>query len=144
LERDKMPGPVALDTRDFNRTDDGGECVAARQSVRDYQAQKLTFMAFASRHNQAAFWPTKFDRTKPTNRTSAVAQVLVFNNHSFDLWTPMWQSQIQQTTNWQQWVDRANTDLNNGTHPWSTDNQLEGMINYLQAVTPLAEARLSH
>lgn len=144
LDRDSMPGPVTLDSRSFDRTDDGGECEAARQSVRDYQNNKLTFLAFASRQNRAAFWPSKFDRTKPTNRTSAIAQVVVFNNHSFDLWTPMWQAQLQQTTNLQGWVNRANQDLSNGTHPWSSDAALESMINHLQAVTPLAEARLSH
>jgi hypothetical protein len=144
LDHDALPGPVILNTTSFNRTDDGGECNAARESVREYQDQRLRFLAYASRQNQAAFWPTKFDRTKPTNRTSAVAQVVIFNNHSFDLWTPMWQSQIEQTANWQGWINKASSDLSSGEHPWSTDSQLTNMINHLQAVTPLAEARLSH
>ena len=144
LDHDEMPGPVILDTRHFNRTDDHNECDAARQSVREYQDDKLTFLAFASRQNHASFWPSNFDRTKPTNRTSAVAQVVIFNNHSFDLWTPMWQSQLEQTTGWEYWIDRATADLNHNEHPWANETQLQGMIIHLQAITPLAEARLSH
>ncbi|HAI11633.1 MAG TPA: hypothetical protein DCM28_08000 [Phycisphaerales bacterium] len=144
LDHDEMPGPVIMDTRTLNRTDDYAECDAARAAVRDYQDDKLTFMAFASRQNRAAFWPSRFDRTKPTNRTSAVAQVVIFNNHSFDLWTPMWQSQLEQTTGWQNWIDRAQADLDANEHPWATESQLQGMITHLQAITPLAEARLSH
>lgn len=144
LDHDAMPGPVILDTRSLNRTDDGAECDAARESVRQYQDQRLRFLAYASRQNQASFWPSRFDRTKPTNRTSAVAQVVIFNNHSFDLWTPMWQSQIEQATNWQGWVNKATSDQDSGEHPWSSDTQMSNMINHLQAVTPLAEARLSH
>ncbi|MFG0249083.1 MAG: hypothetical protein ACF8OB_09380, partial [Phycisphaeraceae bacterium JB051] len=144
LDHDAMPGPVILDTRSLDRTDDGAECDDARESVRQYQDQRLRFLAYASRQNQASMWPSKFDRTKPTNRTSAVAQVVIFNNHSFDLWTPMWQSQIEQTTNWQGWINKAASDLDSGEHPWSSDTQQTNMINHLQAVTPLAEARLSH
>lgn len=144
LDHDEMPGPVIMDTRTFDRSDDGNECDAARQSVRDFQDDKLTFMAYASRQNRASFWSSNFDRTKPTNRTSAVAQVVVFNNHSFDLWTPMWQSQLEQTTGWNNWINRATADLNSGEHPWASDTQLQGMIGHLQAVAPLAEARLSH
>lgn len=144
INHDTLPGPVTLDSSSFNRSDDGGECDAARDSIRAYQSDKLTFLAYASRQNQAAFWPSRFDRTKPTNRTQGVAQVTVFNNHSFDLWTPMWQVQLQQATNFQNWVNRAEDDLALGNLTQSNQAQLEQMIYHLQAVTPLAEARLWH
>ena len=72
--------------------------------------QRLRFLAYASRQNQASFWPSRFDRTKPTNRTSAVAQVVIFNNHSFDLWTPMWQSQIEQESGFFQRIGTVRND----------------------------------
>lgn len=144
LDRDAMPGPVLLANTNFDRDDKIGECEDARQSVQEYIDNKLTFMAYASRQNRAAFWPRKFDRTKPTNRSQAVAQGVVFNNHSFDLWTPMWQVQLQQTTNFQNWVDHAITELDNDTHPRASAVQLEQMINHLQAVSELAEIRLAH
>ncbi|MBL4701942.1 MAG: hypothetical protein JKX85_11860 [Phycisphaeraceae bacterium] len=144
INHDTLPGPVTLDSSSFNRGDDGGECDAARESIRVYQSNKLTFLAYASRHNQAAFWPSRFDRTKPTNRTQGVAQVTVFNNHSFDLWTPMWQVQLQQATDFQNWVNRAEDDLAQGNLTQPNQAQLQQMIFHLQAVTPLAEARLWH
>ena len=47
--------------------------------------------AVARQRDQALFWPGRFDRDKPSQHTVAIAQGAVFNNHSWDLWTQMWQ-----------------------------------------------------
>ncbi len=142
--REDLPAPVLLDTGDFNRLDLIGETLEIREQIRQFTKDRLTVLACARRSSRAMLWPTQFDRTRPGNRTYATAQAIVFNRHSFDLWTPMWQAQLEHVDPLDGWVNVAADASEGDPGPHVDSEDLADLAAYLAAIEPLAEISLSH
>ena len=105
----------------------------------------LTYLGVARKENTAPIWPTKFDRTQSYPNTVSVAQARVFNNHSFDLWTQMWHSQLEPVEQFPAWVtlmDQSLSDLED--IPDGDPEGMEQLRTYLRSVEDLAEPMLTH
>ena len=127
---DGMPGPIDL--------------VAGRLAHDDDAAQRryLTYLAVAQRGDRALLWPRRFRSDKPYPGMVAIAQVKVFNDHSWDLWTPMWQSQLEPVNEYADWlvrIDEAAPDM-----PLVPEQEVTDVLAYLQSVEPLADIALQH
>ena len=127
---DGMPGPIDL--------------VAGRLAHDDDAAQRryLTYLAVAQRGDRALLWPRRFRSDKPYPGMVAIAQVKVFNDHSWDLWTPMWQSQLEPVNEYADWlvrIEEAAPDM-----PLVPEQEITDVLAYLQSVEPLADIALQH
>ena len=126
--RSALPGPVDFDHRRIDASD------AAKRRY-------LTFLGVASRDSRALLWSEGFDGDRPDTGHVATAQANVFNNHSFDLWTPMWYAQGQRITGYENWVSRmATMDVADVVDR----DAAEAMARRLRDAAPLAEHLLSH
>lgn len=127
---DSMPGPIDLVQSQlpfYNAT--------ARRSY-------LTYLSVAQRGDQTLLWPSRFRSEKPYPNMVAIAQVKVFNDHSWDLWTPMWQSKLEPVTAYADWlvrVDEAADDM-----PLVGEAQAAEVLAFLQSIEPLANVALQH
>lgn len=92
----ELPAPLQLDSSNLSHDDE----------VK--RLQHLTFGTLAHQDARAqkmsdGFDGPKADLRKPHTYVTAVAQAEVFNNHSWDLWTQMWHSQLVQNN--YAWID---------------------------------------
>jgi hypothetical protein len=107
--------------------------------------QYLTYLAMARRPDSALVWPSKFDGRKPYPNIVALAQIKVFNNHSWDLWTQMWTAQLEPIQNYDDWVTRLRSTTSQARQVPALDPQeLDDLYAYLHAAAPLAPALLRH
>jgi len=129
---DDLPGPIMLNRSEVNTSP------ASRR-------QWLTQMAVVAHGDHAQLWPSRFHGGKPYNRIVAVAEAEVFNDHSWDLWTPMWQSRLTSVREYDAWLDTLDTAVAAGatTQSMSTD-ELTLMSDFLRATQSLAPAMLNH
>ncbi|MEM1447419.1 MAG: hypothetical protein AAGF84_15275, partial [Planctomycetota bacterium] len=85
---DDLPAPIALDIVQLPHN--------------NWEARKdiLNFFAAADQSAEAPLWRALFEGgdedqpSRPWARTVGIASAEVFNNHSWDLWTQMWQAQL--------------------------------------------------
>lgn len=68
----------------------------------------LTILAVAQQSDEAQSWPAGFNARKPHPYIVASAQATVFNNHSWDLWTQMWQARMQPVSQFDLWANAMN------------------------------------
>jgi hypothetical protein len=135
--KDDLPAPCDFD-HDIITTDD------------DARRQRLTFLAVAQHPNRSLFWPAQFDAGKPYPYTVGIAQISVFNNHSWDLWTQMWQAQVEPVTDYSDWLNRLDEDaaalgqLNSQALPDLDPQQHQALITHLRNIQPLADLMLTH
>ncbi len=112
----------------------------------DARRQYLTYLAVVRRPDTALLWPTKFQGGKPDAAMLALAQVEVYNNHSFDLWTQMWGSQVERVADLPQWVNRldqtGSQDMSQMT--FLSVDTLQPVEKYLKNIEPLANVMLTH
>jgi len=139
--RQGLPAPVELDLREL-----GPRNMAARDHY-------LRFMTVVRHNEKAPLWPTLFASRSPGKHNMAVAQAEVFNDHSWDLWTQMWRSQLRiieagqegETNQFSQWVRRfENQQENMGIIPDFTEEDAQSFLEYLRSIEPLAPAMLNH
>jgi hypothetical protein len=92
-----LPAPVLLDTNtgEYNANSDAG----ARRD-------RFTCLGIAKKNDGASVWPQKFASLSPTNAMYTMAQVKVFNNASWDLWTQDWRAQLTPVTQWHDWYNQ--------------------------------------
>jgi hypothetical protein len=129
-DRDALPGPMVLDRRALPQNP-----AAIRQS-------HMMYFAVARQSNAAPFWPKRFDSQQAEEHAVGTAQAQLFNDHSFDLWTPMWQSRLQPVSSDVDWASRV-TDAANQNQ--ATDPDIAADISaYLRRTEDLAEVMLSH
>ncbi len=127
-----LPAPI-----NFDHT-----VVTHEQMVR---RQYLTFLAVAHQDNHSMFWPTRFDNGRPFRGNVAIAQVTVFNNHSWDLWTQMWHAQVQAVDDYDEWLARLQTsqaDVN--PIPALDTEMIDQLDQYLRSIRTLVPVMLSH
>ncbi len=107
--------------------------------------QYLTFLGVARKPSRPNFWPTRFNGNRAYPYNSAIAQAHIFNNHSFDLWTQSWQAQLQPVTEFDDWVDLADTAVTESQYIPSLDPiEVSEMADYLRSVQTLAPVMLNH
>lgn len=132
LNRTDMPAPIDFDHKEFG----------ADEPSRDHY---FNVLAVVIQPDRSLFWPSRFDAGKPYPYTAAIAQAAVFNNHSWDLWTQMWDCQLVPIWNYSIWTDHFDVrlkDLNNISTPAATD--LVKYYEYLISLEPLAILSLTH
>ena len=125
-----LPGPIDLVQSQLHHNDD--------EARRNY----LTYLAVAQRGDRALLWPSRFRGNKPYANMVAVAQVKVFNDHSWDLWTPMWQSKLEPVSDYADWLVRV--DATSAQMPLVPEAAALDVLAYLQSVEPLADVALHH
>ncbi len=101
---DRLPRPYLLDTTE------GDYDPVIVDSDQGFRRDRFSFLAAARRDNRADVWPEQFSKAHPLDDMVAVAQSIVFNNKSFDLWTQDWQTQLAPTTRWEEWAGRLNME----------------------------------
>ena len=109
--------------------------------------EHLNYLAVARYTDRPQTWPSKFRGGRPYPNVMAIAQAKVFNNHSWDSWTPMWHARLTPV------VDRANqrdledwvTAAVSNTNEYSSSAEDAGEVGrYLESVSPLAPFMLTH
>jgi hypothetical protein len=109
--------------------------------------QYLSFLGVAHRNDTALLAPAKFSGHKPYSSMVGLAQAQVFNNHSFDLWTPMWSAQVEMISDYPGWVDTLESGISDASAiPDGTlgDADLTSLAKYLRANEDLAKISLTH
>ena len=107
----------------------------------------MSFLAMARNSDVPQAWPTGFRGGRPSPNVVAIAQARVFNNHSFDMWTPMWHAKLEPVSD-----SNGNAALDDWLTVFSEGETIEGVgseevdtfFNYLQAITQLAPESLAH
>ncbi|MEM6553226.1 MAG: pilus assembly protein TadG-related protein [Planctomycetota bacterium] len=108
--------------------------------------ENMTFLAAAQKPNPAHIVAFQFDgENKPYPAMVGLAQARVFNNHSHDLWTPMWTAQLEPIA--PQLLDSnfVTDELTVFTEQTGTDAEsLSRLVDHLRAVSTLGEDHLQH
>lgn len=106
----------------------------------------LTYLGVAKQTDLPNTWPAKFRGGRPYPYMVGIAQATVFNNHSWDLWTPMWHAQLEPISNrdgqpgLRDWMERQGDKL-----PASMSQQeLEELLGYLKNVAEGGETLFRH
>ncbi len=95
-------------------------------------------LGFAATPNSAPAWPAKFQSLNYP-RHVGLAQARVFNNHSWDLWTPMWHAQLTPISQYDTWLATLQDGANQaGDNDGLNAAELPDFITHLGAVQPLA------
>ncbi|MEM7625867.1 MAG: hypothetical protein AAF333_09575 [Planctomycetota bacterium] len=92
----------------------------------------LTYLGIAYQPKDAPMWSSAFDDDRRDRHQVALAQAVVFNNHSWDLWTQMWHAQLTPVDRYGDWL----SILDEVNDP---DPALAEVRSYLHAVEPLIE-----
>jgi hypothetical protein len=125
-DKTNMPAPIDLDHTQLAHDDE-----EARQN-------HLNYLAVARLDDRAKAWPTRFRGNKPYPNQVSVAQAHVFNNHSWDLWTQMWEAQLRPVEDVEAWIARIEETA--GDAPPEVDQEeVEQLTEYLRAVRDLGE-----
>lgn len=109
----------------------------------DARWEYLSVLAMARRDDRPQGWRTRFRGGRPDASMVAIAQAKVFNNHSWDLWTPMWRAELEPVSHYEDWLSRF--DEGTGTTATNLDEaDLARFRTYLENATDLAETMLTH
>ncbi|MCE9592517.1 MAG: Tad domain-containing protein [Planctomycetes bacterium] len=109
----------------------------------DSRRQHLSFFAVTTQADTALVWPALFDSKRPYPKQTAIAQARVSNNHSFDLWTQMWQAQLEPIDRYEDWLSQMQAGVQSG-YPNVSAEEADGAFQFLTSLTPLAPVILSH
>ena len=116
------------------------------QPNNEYDA-RVYLTAFAAVQDTSAppFWSERFDRDRNYPNVVGIAQAHVYNNHSFDLWTPMWQASLEPVDDFNYWVSRLESERDDlAKIPVVNTEGWEELTDYLRRIEPLAEVMLRH
>lgn len=111
------------------------------------RGQYLTFLGTAVTDRAAQTWPSRFTGTTPSPVMLTMAQAQVFNNHSWDLWTPMWRTQLQPITDVPSWAQAMTLDSTSGGGGGSTElntTTVQTAQQYLTAAAALSGMMSNH
>lgn len=118
-----------------------------RAVTRDPSARRLYLacLAVARQGDRAQAWPSRFAGNKPFANTVGLAQARVFNNHSWDLWTPMWHASLEPIDQYELWLDQLAADRGASALVQGVNSdELAELQAYLNAVSNLAEPFAEH
>ena len=136
---DQLPAPYLLNT--------DGERVEWIETLDGNQAVRVApfeFLGVAMRGQAARQMPARFASHNPAGRTVTVAQVKLFNNSSWDLWTQDWQVQLAPVSDWDRWVDELSQPADLGGQTGPSQNDFDSAMQYLDGLSPMAEEFLNH
>lgn len=137
---DALPAPYRFAEGELPPDDPTTFEVENAQARRDL----LTFFAVARQAGTSPFWSQRFDAGLPQGAPLAIAQADVFNNHSWDLWTPMWHARMQHVTGYEQWIDRLTAAMPDADRFDELNPAgVEAARDHLEAAEPLAEELLA-
>lgn len=101
----------------------------------------LEYCAFARQSDRAIIWPSRFRGHKPYPYLVGIAQARVFNDHSWDLWTPMWQCKLVPIEPYERWAEALAIAAESGEGNATTDPEamtaLSGFIRDTEALAPV-------
>ncbi len=107
------------------------------------RARFFTYLGVVRQDAGSRLWPGQFDADK-THPRVALAQVRLFNNHSWDMWTPMWHAQLEPVSDYDAWLNTLERDaplLSTVTDlPASFD--IGEFQTYLTSLRPLVQSDL--
>lgn len=127
--RDDLPAPIDFDYSNTERNFPAYD--STNDSTKPYSP--FTYIAVAKQDNEAPLWPRLYN-TSAFNGHVAVAQVSVFNNHSWDLWTQMWHAQLEPVQLYEERIDLMQ----------SNQPEITEVLDYLQSLKPLSRVMLQH
>ncbi|MCY2930718.1 MAG: pilus assembly protein TadG-related protein [Planctomycetota bacterium] len=118
-----LPAPILLDTseesflrvslpgdsRIFPLQTVNAEGAPSVAHVNGVQVKPFMYLGVARRPLKAVVWPRGFKPAHPSGDMLANAQVKVFNNRSWDLWTQDWHCQLTPVSDWSGWISRMNS-----------------------------------
>ncbi len=107
----------------------------------DDRFEYLKVLAVTRQRDRAFSWPSGFRGGKPEPYMVAVAQAKVFNTHSWDSWTPMWNAALEPVDRWDDWHDRISSS---GDHRNVNDSTLDFLEDYFERTAELADVMLRH
>lgn len=126
-----LPAPILLDTSKCEYNDTGD--MANHSSY-------LRFMGVASRTAPARVWPGQFTLGNPTGRMTAVAEAVVFNNSSWDLWTQDWRAQLVPVSGWAGWqstmAQQVSDVASEDTKTLENPDDVQKTLEYLMTLDP--------
>ncbi|MCY2927082.1 MAG: hypothetical protein NT031_16945, partial [Planctomycetota bacterium] len=153
-----LPAPILLDTSDesfLRESYPGDQKIFPVQALDDngalgvkylngVQVKPFAYLGVATMPMTAGVWPSGFKPAHPSGAMLANAQVKVFNNRSWDLWTQDWHCQLAPVTDWSAWVGRMNPgDVNTATG--ITADAVQESQKYMGAVADrLVEEHMRH
>lgn len=133
--KDDLAGPIDFVHEAMERPEDGAV---------GRPGSPFTFLGLSKQPNEAPMWSQLFDTSAYDGHT-AIAQASVWNNHSWDLWTQMWHAQLEPVQDYDQWVDLMRDQVGSLSDIEDVNaGEVEEMLDYLEAIKPLAPVMLNH
>jgi len=126
--RSELPAPTDLD-HDSIPHGEGDADAPARLEL-------LNFLAVARIDDTPVGWKSRFRGGKPYPHQVAVAQAHVFNNHSWDLWTQMWEAQLRPIRDVEGWIAKMDQS---DSHDDLDSQDVEDLADYMRAVQKYGE-----
>jgi len=135
---DELPAPILLDTSDGDYGKDGDD---------GWRREKFTYLGVVRNPGVAEVWNQRFSTANPDHSVLTVAQVQVFNNKSWDLWTQDWRAQLVPVTKWADWQGRLERDVP-GVEAMGgllTEEEVTQVLQYISALSPeMVELYMRH
>jgi len=125
--KQNLPRPIDLDHGQLGHDNEVGK--------QDF----LNYLAIAELNDRAVAWPSRFDGRKPYPYQVAIAQAHVFNDHSWDLWTQMWEAQLRPVENIDAWVDRMESGDASALPSDVTAQKVSELAKYLRSVRDIID-----
>jgi len=126
--RSGLPAPTDLDHNRLKHDDE--------RARREF----LSFLAFSEIDDGAIAWPSKFSGNKPYPYQVAVAQAHVFNNHSWDLWTQMWEAQLRPVDGVDHWIELMDSGDTSALPSGVSEQKVEDLTQYLRSIREILDA----
>jgi hypothetical protein len=142
LVRDPYTGFNPADTGAPSPTDLDHAVIGANSTSKQ---NYLSVLGFARQPAASSTWSSKFKPNQPNPYLSSIAQAKVFNNHSWDLWTQMWEAQLEPVNNVKGWAARMNPGDKSDLSTIGLDSQVvSDTKEFLTSIQDLTDAMISH
>ena len=110
-----------------------------------HRDQYLRYYAIVRMTDRPQVWQNLFGGGKPSPNVVAIAGAEVFNNHSWDLWTQMWHSQMRRVVSYEHLLNLLG-DANGGlaAETAASGDEMADLAAYLEAASTMADSMLYH
>jgi hypothetical protein len=125
--RSGLPAPTDLDHGRLKHDDE--------HARREF----LSFLAFAEVDDGAIAWRSRFTGNKPYPFQVAMAQAHVFNNHSWDLWTQMWEAQLRPVDGVDHWLELMDSGDTSALPSGVTEQKVDELKKYLESIREIVD-----
>ena len=137
-----LPAPMLLDKEladyDPEPSEEPGYDTGQRREM-------FSYLGVARGSGGAKAWPDKFTNDNPAGAATTLAQAIVFNNTSWDLWTQDWQCKLVPVTKWSDWTAKLAAQAGGELPGPQNQEQIQQISDYLQTIDPkLIDAFMDH